>query len=235
LQLESTHSRIWLSGKMHRFVLDGDKKTVCYSGRIMPTGFFNASKKANTIGHGILFSDTTPPRKKCLEPLCNLLAPNDNVFVNNIKLGNTFLSLSDTANWFAFDPATMDTFTKHKMNSLSPSLYMGALGPAHPLVRPGSDQLVSMVSSCPMMGNQSAHPAVSLFTVDPSNPNTRKLLLQYSPAFAPYVHSFGIHKDYALVVHQPVSINMTVIEKTGLLGDAFVDFPGRATQIYMIP
>jgi len=93
-------------GKVQSFKLGGGK--VCFSTRMMQTGFYNASVKAGTIGHGGLFMETVPPRHcETLHPMCNMLAAGDNNYVNSFQVSadepNKLLMVSDTTKMVDFD------------------------------------------------------------------------------------------------------------------------------------
>ena len=82
-------------GKNHRFQLSDGQ--ICMRARMMPTGFYNNSMKLGTVAPNMLFDETVPPRPPCPAnapkyPSCNVNAPNDNTFVNTVRLGNICLT-----------------------------------------------------------------------------------------------------------------------------------------------
>jgi hypothetical protein len=128
-------------GKMHKFDFKPDEGKVCYKAKMMDTGFYNESLKENTVSHGILFIESVPPRKKCIEPMCNLMAANDNTYVNNIQLSSgSFCSVTDTSMWTDFDAETISGFKAHTFKDhIKKTAHMAQMGPAHPQRRPGEE------------------------------------------------------------------------------------------------
>merc|ERR1711907_371266 len=98
-------------GKLHRFQLAGQQ--ICERANMMLTGFYNTSMKEGTIAPGMLFDETEPPRPPCnvsdpsapKYPSCNVKAPNDNTFVNTIKLGQEYLTITDSVYADHVDPS----------------------------------------------------------------------------------------------------------------------------------
>jgi carotenoid cleavage dioxygenase-like enzyme len=80
-------------------------------------------------------------------------------------------------------------------------------------------------------------PSVMVFALTGGSPNTRQAIATYTPPYLPYFHSFGVHEDFALTIHQPVTVDFKVVEKTGILGNAFVDLSlnGTKNQFYILP
>jgi len=97
-------------GKMNRFQFS--RGELCYKSKMMRTGFYNESHQLGTVGPGMLFDETVPPRS-CPKgspkyPSCNIKAPNDNTFVNVERLGETYTTWTDSTNADTFDPLSLD-------------------------------------------------------------------------------------------------------------------------------
>jgi hypothetical protein len=79
---------------------------------------------------------------------------------------------------------------------------------------PGYDTWVSIEQQAPIMPG--GKPFVTVFTLDGENkPNMRVEVQSYEWDSLPYFHSFGLHEDFALIVHQPVWVDISKLEKTG--------------------
>merc|ERR1719261_2408954 len=76
-------------GKWNRFTFDADGGQFCAAGFMINSTFYQESKAAQTIVAGVLFHETEPPRPHCplTNPMCNPMAPNDNVWVVPMVLG----------------------------------------------------------------------------------------------------------------------------------------------------
>lgn len=108
-------------GKLHRFQLaDGQ---VCERARMMLTGFYNNSHEMKAVAPAMLFDETDPPRPPCnvsepthkKYPSCNVDAPNDNTFVNTIKLGDEYLTLTDNVTPDHVDPWNAQVVGMHSI------------------------------------------------------------------------------------------------------------------------
>ena len=82
-------------GKFHKFTFkSGTSPTMCFTSRMIGSGFYNQSENSNQIAPSVLFMDTAPPLN--YKPFQTLNGPNDNVYVNTAKIGDSFLSLTDS-------------------------------------------------------------------------------------------------------------------------------------------
>jgi hypothetical protein len=79
-------------GKYQRFTISHGQ--LCFAATMMNTVFWNRSVAANKVAPDALFMDTVPPRGYSW--MENLQAPGDNTFVNTIKVGSTYLSITDS-------------------------------------------------------------------------------------------------------------------------------------------
>jgi len=232
-------------GKMHRFEFDVESSQVCVAAKIIPTGFYNQSIEAGTIALGILFEETTPPRS-CPNPMCNLMGANDNVFVNTIEIDGHFFVLTDTPQWVEMDADSMgivDVWAWNESDSVVQNFHMGMLGSAHPLVRPGKTgddaRVVGIQSDMPM---GFGHTQLDVWAVDPSNPHRRELLNRVNmdelldDAWMPYLHSFGLTEDLAVLPLMPVNVDMTQVMKGQPLKTAFSDVPSmpNGTSMFVV-
>jgi len=185
-------------GKMHRFELrEGE---VCATYRMMATRFFNKSKQQNTITEGLLFFETEPPRH-CppWNPVCNMLAPNDNAFVNTIRHGGKLLSWTDGPTVLEVDPKSMDvTGTFGWNDTLAGQICYTAS--AHPVRHPKASGWIDFVGNAGFVSGAT----VRLYHLSEDEPNRRRSLVDIAMDTPPYMHSFGVTERHAVLPHMPV-------------------------------
>jgi len=192
-------------GKMQRFRIDGTRVDATY--RMMETKFFNNSVEAGTISNGLLFFETEPPRENpwFLGPINNMppFAPNDNTYVNTIKVGNTLLSLTDSYTMMEVDPESMRvTGTKVYQDDLEGLVcYTGS---AHPLRNPNTGEWIDFVGNADLLSEKTS---VSCFALADDSPNMRRKISDISMDTAPYMHSFGVTEQYIVLPRMPVKFS----------------------------
>jgi carotenoid cleavage dioxygenase-like enzyme len=212
-------------GKVHSFKVGGAK--VCFSTRMMQTGFYNASVKAGTIGHGGLFLETVPPRScEPFHPLCNMKAAGDNNFVNSFQVSpdepNKLLMVSDTTKMVDFDLESLSVTGDHSWDDhMVQFMHTAALGSAHPLPDPaGRGGTIGIAISSPEGPGKSF---VDVYRLDPAKSKTRELLSRYSVDKTPYFHSFGLTKHYAIFPHNLAFDAMAMLKTFGAtIGNALI-------------
>jgi len=210
-------------GKLHRFEMSAGK--VCFSAKMMDTGFYTESVEKGRIADGVLFDETTPPRRKCLDPMCNVFAPNDNVIINTVKLGTDYLMVTDSPTALNFDPATLGMKSKHKWSDHMVKFgNMGELSSGHPLRWPGDGRLLDLVVEAPYIGKGNG--TVDIFAVSDEDPTQRMLLNRYETPknYLPYFHSFGVTENFMVLPHQNVTTDFSIIELGHPMSDCFKDY-----------
>lgn len=74
-------------GKLHKFEFtagpDSSTDQVCFTSRMIESGFYNQSHEKNHIAPSVLFMDTTPPLDYNF--FKKMMGPNDNVYVKVIN------------------------------------------------------------------------------------------------------------------------------------------------------
>jgi len=234
-------------GKLHRFQLTGDGQ-VCLRAKMMLTGFYNLSMATGTVAPGMLFDETAPARKPCPNdkpwnkyPSCNVKAPNDNTFVNTIKLGETYSTWTDSTFLDKIDPWTLDilgkwNWTDHeKIGHLG---HMDSLSSAHPVRRDrGKGDLVALAIDTPMAPPQLPLGGfVNVVTISDADPTARKLL-HTSPRqeSTPYFHSYGVTANNVVLAYTPMEYNMwdAIIGKP--MCQAFQSSKELKTNFHVIP
>ena len=181
-----------------------------------------------TIGPGLLFYETVPPRKcPLLKPLCNLQAPNDNAYVltiNDRKTGELY-STTDSTIMSVLDPVTLNV--TRSINIGKESIKKGELNflaSAHPLPHPETGAWIDFLgvrSPLPF-----AKTKINAYTMqgDPSVPSNRNTMTEFPMETAPYMHSFGVTDKHLVFPHMPIIFKMDgVFGKT--MAGALADLP----------
>lgn len=192
-------------GKMQKFSIDGGSVQATY--RHMATGFFNESQKANTIGPGLLFFETEPPREQpwYLGPISNMppFAPNDNTYVSTVLLGDQMLSLTDSFTMVEVDRESLRvTGTKEFDDDLEGLVcYTGS---AHPQRNPRTGAWIDFVGNAEIFSDSTT---IRLFELADAEPSKRQSISDVAMDTAPYMHSFGVTENYAVLPRMPVKFS----------------------------
>eukprot|EP00931_Biecheleriopsis_adriatica_P113229 TRINITY_DN8819_c0_g1_i2.p1 TRINITY_DN8819_c0_g1~~TRINITY_DN8819_c0_g1_i2.p1 ORF type:complete len:548 (+),score=115.54 TRINITY_DN8819_c0_g1_i2:221-1645(+) len=216
-------------GKYNKFSLLGDK--VCGTYRVMRTGFYNESVKAKTVGPGLLFYETEPPRH-CTNPLCNVMAPNDNTFVNTISHAGKLLSLTDSMVMVEMDQQTLDVIGIKKWDDGVTAL--GVAASAHPVKNPATGEYIDFV------GNENiltGHVDLAVYGLDDNHPKTRQVKTHHKMDSAPYMHSFGLTAEFVVLPRMPVKFNLPIGAQSmaSALTDIEITEPGPDNAFHIVP
>jgi len=235
-------------GKLHRFQLSDGK--VCERARMMLTGFYNQSHEMGTVAPSMLFDETSPPRQPCnvtepkhsKYPSCNVDAPNDNTFVNAIKLGDEYLTITDSVYADHIDPINAQVLGKWNWtDKVGHFLHMGALASAHPLRRDGwysdSDMIMLQIDTSPLpRGVPFVGGYVDVLNVSNKDPHFRnKIWTSPKQKITPYFHSFGVTADFVVLGFTPMLFDMwqSIIGKP--MCDAFASSSPLQTFFHIVP
>ena len=216
-------------GKLHRFTMKGNK--VCATYRIMSTGFYNESKKEKTVGPGLLFYQTEPPRKcPLLKPMCNLQAPNDNSFVYTVNVGDEIFSTTDSTIMVSVDPKSLNVTDNFKISSKNIKFgEIAFVGSAHPVKHPETQNWVDFYGSSGMIKDATNISAYQMIGGRPDIDENRKPIANVEMETAPYMHSFGISQNYLVFPHTPIMFNIKGVFAKSMAG-AFKDLPVESDQ-----
>lgn len=135
-----------------------------------------------------LFLETVPPRGySALENLKS--AAGDNTFVNTIKVGSFYRSITDSQKQLDFDPITLHVTANVTWHDRLDLLNF-PLGSAHPLPDPngGDGCTLGLHPQRNLIGGE-----VLLYRLCPEAPNQRVAVTKYSTGYLAYFHSFGMH------------------------------------------
>lgn len=222
-------------GKLHRF--QASEGQVCLVAKMMRTGYYNKSRELGTVPPNMLFFETEPPRASCGFPGCNAMGPNDNNYVNTVRIGDTYSAWSDTPLADGFDPYTLDLQGTHTWtDSIGHFAHIPTMGTAHPVRRDGTGDWVTLqVDAAPTdglgLGNY-----VDVMTISDETPNERKRLYSSKKmSNAVYFHSFGVTHDYVVLPYQPLGLSMTPIVQNKGMSEAFHQLDPLVTTFEAVP
>lgn len=222
-------------GKMQRFELKEDE--VCATYRIMDTGFYNESVQRNTIGRGLLFFETDPPRKcPVYDPVCNIMGANDNTFVNTFKVGGKLLSNTDGPAMLELDPQSMAVKGLHKWNDKLQGQVCYS-GSAHPLPHPTTGEWVDFISNGRITSQKTD---VRVYSLSDDDPGNRKSITDVETDLPPYMHSFGLTSKYMVFPRMPVAFDSKSIFYKPM-HEAFIevnltaDSPAEDNSLMIVP
>ena len=240
-------------GKIHK--VSFHEASVCASGKMLTSRFYEESLAGSTIAPGLFFADTEPPTRRCplLKPLCPVAAsadrsvtedrsrrhvgnmegaPNDNVFVNTVQVGvdeSKLFAITDSPMWQELDPASLNLTGLHAWDKgLTPLMSGAILGSAHPVPLPGGGAVVDYQTEKGAAGVK-----VRVYAVNASDASERRELAAFTPsdylpeatklAWMPYVHSFGVLPDAAVLPLSPMHVELEPMVTSGLMESAFAD------------
>mmetsp|Transcript_67544 Transcript_67544/g.121760 ORF Transcript_67544/g.121760 Transcript_67544/m.121760 type:complete len:574 (-) Transcript_67544:58-1779(-) len=192
-------------GKMQRFRIDGNRVDATY--RMMETQFFSNSMEAGTISNGLLFFETEPSRENpwYLGSINNMppFAPNDNTYVNTMRVGQSLLSLTDSYTMMLIDPESMRvTGTKVFEDNLKGLVcYTGS---AHPLKDPTTGEWIDFVGNADLFSDSTS---IICYALSEESPNARRRISDVVMDTAPYMHSFGVTEKYIVLPRMPVKFS----------------------------
>lgn len=224
-------------GKWNKFELTGDH--LCVTMKMMRSGFYNESVKLDRVAPGVLFAETEPKRP-CHVPWCNVKGPNDNVMVNTVEDSGIFSATTDAPTLVDFDLETLTLQGKHvwaRSDVDKPGFdHKPMLGSAHPVRRPGDGLRVGLEIEPPMMnpaGVMASH--LAIFVWDGADAAARRLSARVSLPHTPYIHSFGVLDDAALLPVQPLRVETARIAAGEPLQRAFVEQRGDNLTLLFVP
>jgi len=213
-------------GKFHKFAFksgtDGMAPAVCFTSKMIGSGFYNQSEASGTAAPSVLFMDMEPPLS--YKPFQIMTGPNDNVYVNTARVGDSFISLTDSQYVLQFDAGDLSVQGLVKWADSLDAAKLST-GSAHALKSQGGKCIIDIDPQCNMDGSDMQ---VLLYELCPDSAGTgkftRKVLNSYTNSYLPYMHSFGLTENYAVLPHQGFFFNYTTVLKSGApLVDAIVD------------
>jgi beta,beta-carotene 9',10'-dioxygenase len=195
--------RHWFDGlaMLHRFtVLDGK---VSYGNRYLESRSYRAAREHGRMVYGEFATD---PCRSLFKRVQTLFAPGkalpDNANINVARLGERFISMTETPLPVQFDPHTLQTA------GVRPYEVPGQLTTAHPHADRASGGMVNYAAK---LGRVSSY---RFFAVDPdaSKPRVLGSLPVKEPA---YMHSFGLTERWLVLAEFPLVVNPLKLALSG--------------------
>jgi beta,beta-carotene 9',10'-dioxygenase len=195
--------RHWFDGlaMLHRFTIDAGK--VSYGNRYLQSRNYRTAMEQ---GHMVYGEFATDPCRSLFKRVQTLFAPGkalpDNANVNVTRLGERFISMTETPMPVQFDPHTLETA------GVQPYEVPGQLTTAHPHMDRAS---CGMLNYAAKLGRVSSY---RFFAVDPdaSKPRAIGSLPVKEPA---YMHSFGLTERWLVLAEFPLVVNPLALALSG--------------------
>ncbi|CAD5120844.1 unnamed protein product [Dimorphilus gyrociliatus] len=190
-------------GKMHIWNLKPNRTT--FSAKFVRTRTFVDSEKRNTVSPLYTLFDDTVPRQSLIDRLRSLFNGPDNVNVNIVKFGDDYLAISDFWSKYVIDIDRGETLFRTSPDFLHRSIIsrrIPLLSSSHPI------QGVNIVTEINPFGLNYVH------LVQIKSAREVVNLLSIPVDEAPYIHSFSLTSNYAIIVANPVSISISKLFET---------------------
>jgi beta,beta-carotene 9',10'-dioxygenase len=195
--------RHWFDGlaMLHRFTIDDGK--VSYGNRYLNSRNYRTAKEQ---GHMVYGEFATDPCRSLFKRVQTLFAPGkvlpDNANINIMRLGERFISMTETPMPVQFDPHTLETA------GVQPYEVPGQLTTAHPHADRASGGMLNYAAK---LGRVSSY---RFFAVDPQASKARKIgsLPVKEPA---YMHSFGLTERWLVLAEFPLVVNPLALALSG--------------------
>ncbi len=195
--------RHWFDGlaMLHRFTIDDGK--VSYGNRYLHSRNYRSAKEQ---GHMVYGEFATDPCRSLFKRVQTLFAPGktlpDNANINVTRLGERFISMTETPMPVQFDPHTLETA------GVQPYTVPGQLTTAHPHMDRASGGMLNYAAK---LGRVSSY---RFFAVDPtaSKPRVIGSLPVKEPA---YMHSFGLTERWLVLAEFPLVVNPLALALSG--------------------
>jgi beta,beta-carotene 9',10'-dioxygenase len=195
--------RHWFDGlaMLHRFTI-GDGK-VSYGNRYLQSRSYRAAKEQGRLVYGEFATD---PCRSLFKRVQTLFAPGktlpDNANVNVARLGERFISMTETPMPVQFDAQTLETA------GVQPYQVPGQLTTAHPHGDRASGALINYAAK---LGRVSSY---RFFSVDRDASKPR--MLGSLPVKEPsYMHSFGLTERWLVLAEFPLVVNPLALALSG--------------------
>jgi len=223
-------------GKLHKFDFVSDQ--VCFTSKMIESGFYNESMAKGKAAPGVLFMDMQPPMHYNYAQ--KMGGPNDNVYVKTLRVGETYFSLTDAQTMLEFSPADLSIVKKVEFSDAMDKGKI-ATGSAHAMKRGEC-----MIGIDPQSDLGGANVNVIVYEMCPSNDKDkskrnngkfeRKILNSYNFTYIPYCHSFGLSENYAILPHQGLYFDYNKVLKGGQpLVNATIDVSDQPLVVKVVP
>ncbi len=148
----------------------------------------------------------------------------DNCNVNAVKLGESYLSLTETPHSIEFDP---DTLAAKRHYPWAGELETEVMQLAHPRFHRERGEVITL---CSKLG-----PTSKIHVTAASATGERRALNTYETRYWPYLHDFGLTDRHAVIIAHPwmIDARWMLWSKKGLRH--FIERRDRPTQLWVMP
>jgi beta,beta-carotene 9',10'-dioxygenase len=190
----------WFDGlaMLHRFSFDDGE--VSYANRFLETRAYRAAKRDGRIAYSEFATD---PCRSLFQRVTSLFSPKltDNANVNLVKLGERFISMTETPIPVQFDPRSLETAGV----AYKPP---GMLTTAHPHLDRATKGMLNYAAK---LGPRSSY---RFFLLEPNA--TKPKVLASKPVREPaYMHSFGLTERWLVLSEFPYVVNPLSLALSG--------------------
>jgi len=195
--------RHWFDGlaMLHRFTVQDGK--VSYGNRYLETRSYRSAREQGQMVYGEFATD---PCRSLFKRVQTLFSPGkslpDNANINVTRLGERFISMTETPMPVQFDPHTLETA------GVQPYEVPGELTTAHPHMDRASGGMINYAAK---LGRVSSY---RFFAVDPEASKPRMLSSQ-SVKEPAYMHSFGQTERWLVLAEFPLVVNPLALALSG--------------------
>ena len=203
-----------------------------FSSRFLGTNIFNDSINEDTISPYLMFQ-TVEPGFSDTEKLLSVFNGVDNTNVNIYTFGpaREHVALSDFWRVYHFDPLTFDVIEMVQAEIPGqPPLINGlpALSSAHPLTESGTQNQITYVTTINPFGPS------SLIVCRITSAKQREAIATFPINDIPYMHSFGLTKDYAIIFMAPAFVDIPILLETFEPLKSIQWKSGTTTKLYVV-
>jgi len=195
--------RHWFDGlaMLHRFTVEDGK--VSYGNRYLESRSYRSAREQGRMVYGEFATD---PCRSLFKRVQTLFSPGkslpDNANINVTRLGERFISMTETPMPVQFDPHTLETA------GVQPYEVPGELTTAHPHMDRASGGMINYAAK---LGRVSSY---RFFAVDPDASKPRRLSTQ--PVKEPaYMHSFGQTERWLVLAEFPFVVSPLALALSG--------------------
>ncbi|KAK3578908.1 hypothetical protein CHS0354_035529 [Potamilus streckersoni] len=219
------------NAKLSSWKFTGNGNAV-FSTRFIRSKSYNESLARNDIAPYLMLDGTTPPFS-IPEKMESLINGMDNMNVNVYRYPEgSYVAVSDYWNCYELDPKSLLTIEdiKPKVPNATIMDKMIMLSTAHPLPEYGKNYFITFVTlASPLPEMKSKIKLIRVKSV-----LEREEIASIDVDKVPYMHSFGLTENYAVIIGIPFFVDPIKMFKTFTALDVFEWDPSAGTTLYVI-
>ncbi len=213
-----------------------------FTSRFLKTHFFTASKRAHNVAPYLLFESAEPPFSMW-EKMQALFHGIDNTNINIHRFKKRkphwtgveydYVAMSDFWQSYSFNKTTLRTRGRISPYVPGGTPYGQTLplpSSAHPLPEYGTDNFISYVSI--MNPVPTAENSIRVIRI--LSAKFRRMIAKIKVKQVPYMHSFGLSKNYAIIFAAPLYVNVKTMLKTAEPVNSLDWFPDEPMKVYVV-